>query len=160
MSEVGSLDTRHVASGEGSLGGFIDACIDIAEGMAVGGDAFCHCLVIYGAQDAHIEGGGVAAKVVVAKPCLVGKGELRCHIVEMQVAPFSEAHEAVECLMIAVGCAVASCLVEHGDILTEEAEDALLVAEFQFYCCHNNQNFGYKLLFLKNIRCSVSPHLI
>ena len=98
MSEVGSLDTRHVASGEGSLGGFIDACIDVAEGMAVGGDAFCHCLVIYGAQDAHIEGGGVAAHVLVAHPGFVGECKQWAHGVDAQVIAIAETHESAECL--------------------------------------------------------------
>ena len=46
----------------------------------------------------------------------------------MQVAPFSEALKAVQCLTIAVGSAMSSRFIKHRDVLTEEAEDTLLAA--------------------------------
>ena len=122
MAEGGFFDTGDVGLGEGSLGRLVDAGIDMQEGVAVGGESCCHCLVVDGAQVAQIERRGVAAQVLAAQPGLVGEGEHGGDGFEGQVLVAAEAHEAAECLGIVVCRTASPCITEQSDLLTYEVE--------------------------------------
>ena len=128
MAERSFFDTGDVGLGEGSLGRLVDAGIDMQEGMAVGGESCCHCLVVDGAQVAQIERRGVAAQVLAAQPGLVGEGEHGGDGFEGQVLVAAEAHKAAERLGVVVCRTASPCITEQSDLLTYEVEHGGLVS--------------------------------
>ena len=122
MAESGFIDSGDVGLGEGSLCRLVDAGIDMLEGVAVGGESCCHCLVVDGAQVAQIERRGVAAQVLAAQPGLVGEGEHGGDGFEGQVLVAAEAHEAAERLGVVVCRTASPCITEQTDLLTYEVE--------------------------------------
>ena len=73
--EVGLFDGLDDGEIDGALAGLVDAGVGGAEGVLLGDDAVGDGTVIDGAEDAHIEGDGVAADASVLEPRLVGLDE-------------------------------------------------------------------------------------
>ena len=107
IGKVGLLDACYVFFTDGSLGCLVDTCIDVKEWTAVGCDACSDGFVEDGTQYTHIERGGVAAKMLVSHPCLVGLSELGRYPVEWQVLSVTVSHEAIQGLDI-MGCRAVS----------------------------------------------------
>lgn len=68
--------------------------------------------------------------MLTAQPSLIGKGEPRCQDIEPQIAIVTVAHKAAQGLVVVVGRAVPSCLMEQADLLAEEIENGGLAADY------------------------------
>lgn len=101
--EVGLFDGLDDGEIDGALAGLVDAGVGGAEGVLLGDDAVGDGTVIDGAEDAHIEGDGVAADASVLEPRLVGLDEGDVEAVDGEVELMAEAHEAVEGGLVVVG---------------------------------------------------------
>ena len=73
--EIEGLDAAYGGKADGTVRGLVDTSVDRGEGFALGSDALGYGLVVDAAQDAHIEGCGVAAQAARAEPRFVGFGE-------------------------------------------------------------------------------------
>lgn len=120
--EVGLFDGLDDGEIDGALAGLVDAGIGGAEGVLLGDDAVGDGTVIDGAEDAHIEGDGVAADASVLEPRLVGLDKGDVEAVDGEVELVAEAHEAVEGGLVVVGgapllvdahLAMRRCMVAH-----------------------------------------------
>ena len=94
---IKTLDVADRCRRNGSLAGFVDARIDILEGMPLGSKPILYGTVIDSTKYAHIEGTGVAAySCHVLQVCFVRFYHIGIQLCKGSVLLMAESHETVE----------------------------------------------------------------
>lgn len=121
--KVELLETLDLGEGDAPLDRLVYAAIDVPEGMAVGGKPTGNGHPIVGAEDAHVERGGVARQAAPEQGGFVKLQKVGVHLVEREVHALPEADEAVEGGTVGLAGTEFSYLSLVQDLGVDEVED-------------------------------------
>ena len=124
--EIQRFDALDGCKGQGPFGCFVDSGVDVLERIPLHREVLLHGPVVYGPQDAQVEGARIPHNPFVVQVGFIHLHHFGIHLVEPEILAVSEVHEAAECGQIGFRGSGLSHLFQPGDELLHEAEERLL----------------------------------
>ena len=112
------------------LDGLLHAGIDVPERMALRREPFFHRTVVGGTEDAVVERDGIQGNAASFQVCLVFLHQVGTYLVERDITPFPEPHEAVQRRRVGLRRTCLAQPFQTGDDLLHEGEETRFFRRF------------------------------